>query len=54
MTGGNVSFYNQTGEQPILPTPVVGVLGVIDDVATRIGHGLAHARRRDLPPGHDA
>ena len=35
VTGGNVSFYNQTGETPILPTPVVGVLGVIDDVARR-------------------
>lgn len=37
VTGGNVSFYNQTGGEPILPTPVVGVLGVIDDVADRIG-----------------
>ena len=27
VTGGNVSFYNQTGSIPILPTPVVGVLG---------------------------
>ncbi|OBJ70237.1 phosphoribosylformylglycinamidine synthase subunit PurL [Mycobacterium sp. 1274756.6] len=36
VTGGNVSFYNQTGATPILPTPVVGVLGVIDDVARRI------------------
>ncbi|NLG45178.1 phosphoribosylformylglycinamidine synthase subunit PurL [Gordonia sp. (in: high G+C Gram-positive bacteria)] len=36
VTGGNVSFYNQTGTTPILPTPVVGVLGVIDDVARRI------------------
>ena len=35
VTGGNVSFYNQTGETAILPTPVVGVLGVIDDVARR-------------------
>ncbi|HST50010.1 phosphoribosylformylglycinamidine synthase subunit PurL [Jatrophihabitans sp.] len=32
VTGGNVSFYNQTGTTAILPTPVVGVLGVIDDV----------------------
>ena len=32
VTGGNVSFYNQTGEVNINPTPVVGVLGVIDDV----------------------
>ena len=32
VTGGNVSFYNSTGDTAILPTPVVGVLGVIDDV----------------------
>jgi phosphoribosylformylglycinamidine synthase len=43
VTGGNVSFYNQTGAQPILPTPVVGVLGVIDDVARRVPTGF----RRD-------
>jgi len=36
VTGGNVSFYNQTGSEPILPTPVIAVLGTIDDVATRI------------------
>ena len=35
VTGGNVSFYNQTGSTAILPTPVIGVLGVIDDVRTR-------------------
>ncbi|HEY0449281.1 phosphoribosylformylglycinamidine synthase subunit PurL [Actinophytocola sp.] len=40
VTGGNVSFYNQTGATPILPTPVVGVLGVIDDVRTRIPTGI--------------
>ena len=39
VTGGNVSFYNQTGDTPIFPTPVVGVLGVIDDVARRIPAG---------------
>ena len=39
VTGGNVSFYNQTGDQPIHPTPVVAVLGVIDDVAARIPSG---------------
>ena len=33
VTGGNVSFYNQTGSAAILPTPVVGVLGVLDDVS---------------------
>lgn len=39
VTGGNVSFYNQTGDVPIHPTPVVAVLGVIDDVAKRIPSG---------------
>ncbi|MBX3312149.1 MAG: phosphoribosylformylglycinamidine synthase subunit PurL [Microbacteriaceae bacterium] len=39
VTGGNVSFYNQTGDKPIFPTPVVGVMGVIDDVAARVPSG---------------
>jgi phosphoribosylformylglycinamidine synthase len=38
--GGNVSFYNQTGGTAILPTPLVGVLGVIDDVHRRIPTGF--------------
>jgi phosphoribosylformylglycinamidine synthase len=41
VTGGNVSFYNQTGATAINPTPVIGVLGVIDDVARRIASGFA-------------
>ncbi|MBA8792435.1 phosphoribosylformylglycinamidine synthase [Friedmanniella endophytica] len=41
VTGGNVSFYNQTGTTAILPTPVVGVLGVIDDVTSRTPMGFA-------------
>ncbi|MGH3695240.1 MAG: phosphoribosylformylglycinamidine synthase subunit PurL [Pseudonocardiaceae bacterium] len=40
VTGGNVSFYNQTGDTAVLPTPVIGVLGVIDDVRRRIPTGL--------------
>jgi phosphoribosylformylglycinamidine synthase II len=40
VTGGNVSFYNQTGDTSILPTPIVGVLGVLDGVATRIPMGF--------------
>jgi phosphoribosylformylglycinamidine synthase len=43
VTGGNVSFYNQTGDVAIHPTPVVGVLGVIDDVARRIPSGWQDA-----------
>ncbi len=36
VTGGNVSFYNQTGGTAIHPTPVVGVLGVHSDVRRRL------------------
>jgi phosphoribosylformylglycinamidine synthase subunit PurL len=41
VTGGNVSFYNQTGESAIQPTPVIGVLGVHDDVRRRLSIGFA-------------
>ncbi|MGK5630007.1 phosphoribosylformylglycinamidine synthase subunit PurL [Streptomyces sp. URMC 123] len=41
VTGGNVSLYNQTGETAIHPTPVVAVLGVIDDVTRRTPIGFA-------------
>lgn len=41
VTGGNVSLYNQTGEVAIHPTPVVAVLGVIDDVNRRTPIGFA-------------
>jgi phosphoribosylformylglycinamidine synthase len=42
VTGGNVSFYNSTGDEAIHPTPIVGVLGVLDDVRRRtpIGFGV--------------
>ncbi|MBX6721743.1 MAG: phosphoribosylformylglycinamidine synthase subunit PurL, partial [Dactylosporangium sp.] len=40
VTGGNVSFYNSTGAAAIHPTPVVGVLGVLDDVAQRVPMGF--------------
>ena len=43
VTGGNVSFYNQTGSVAILPTPVIGVLGVIQDVRTRTQMGIKTA-----------
>ncbi len=41
VTGGNVSFYNATGDTAILPTPVVGVLGVFDDVERRTPSGFS-------------
>ena len=40
VTGGNVSFYNQTAETAINPTPVIGVLGLLDDVARRTPIGF--------------
>ncbi len=40
VTGGNVSFYNQTGTTAIHPTPVIGVLGVHDDVRRRLAIGF--------------
>jgi phosphoribosylformylglycinamidine synthase len=40
VTGGNVSFYNKTGDQAILPTPTVGMLGVIDNVEWRTPSGF--------------
>jgi phosphoribosylformylglycinamidine synthase len=49
VTGGNVSFYNQTGSTAILPTPVVGVLGVIDDVRRRLPSAFLGGR----PPAVD-
>jgi phosphoribosylformylglycinamidine synthase II len=41
VTGGNVSLYNQTGTTAIHPTPVIGVLGVHDDVRKRLAAGFA-------------
>jgi phosphoribosylformylglycinamidine synthase II len=46
VTGGNVSLYNQTGETAILPTPVVAVLGVIDDVTKRTPSAFEAAGNR--------
>ena len=40
VTGGNVSFYNQTGTTAIHPTPVIGVLGAHGDVKRRLGIGF--------------
>lgn len=33
VTGGNVSFYNESQNFAIIPTPVIGVIGLIDDVS---------------------
>ncbi len=43
VTGGNVSFYNSTAGAAIHPTPVIGVLGLFDDVARRTPLGFSTA-----------
>jgi len=40
VTGGNVSFYNDTDGISILPTPVMGVVGIIDDINTAVSPGF--------------
>jgi phosphoribosylformylglycinamidine synthase II len=41
ITGGNVSFYNETLGKAIYPTPVLGVLGLIEDAECALGSGFA-------------
>ena len=40
VTGGNVSLYNETGGKAIYPTPVVGMVGVIEDLDRVTGHAF--------------
>ncbi len=37
VTGGNVSFYNESPIGPVSPTPVVGMIGMLEDVAVAVG-----------------
>jgi phosphoribosylformylglycinamidine synthase len=43
VTGGNVSFYNDTEGLSIHPTPVLGVVGLLDDVGKAVGPGFKAA-----------
>jgi phosphoribosylformylglycinamidine synthase len=36
VTGGNVSFYNESGESAIWPTPVIGMIGLLEDYRLRV------------------
>jgi phosphoribosylformylglycinamidine synthase subunit PurL len=42
VTGGNVSFYNESYGTAVYPTPVIGMVGVLDDVSRRIGMSFTH------------
>ena len=45
ITGGNVSFYNETLGEGIYPTPVLGVVGILDDVHKTVKMHFAAAGR---------
>jgi len=40
VVSGNVSLYNETSERNIPPTPVIGMVGLLDDLATRCPAGF--------------
>ena len=40
VVSGNVSFYNETPESVIHPSPLIGMVGVLDDVNLRVGMGF--------------
>jgi len=40
VTGGNVSFYNETEGTPIFPTPVLGIVGIVDDFHKAVSQGF--------------
>jgi phosphoribosylformylglycinamidine synthase len=67
VTGGNVSLYNETKGEGIYPTPVIGVVGILEDVSKAVPSGFQRAgevvihlyptplwaRTRSAPPSDD-
>jgi phosphoribosylformylglycinamidine synthase subunit PurL len=45
ITGGNVSLYNETDGKAIYPTPIIGVVGVIEDASCTLGRAFRAAGR---------
>jgi len=45
ITGGNVSFYNETLGEGIYPTPVIGIVGILEDVHKAVGPDFQQAGR---------
>ena len=43
ITGGNVSLYNETRGEGIYPTPVIGIVGIIEDVTKAVGSDFTQA-----------
>ena len=42
VTGGNVSFYNQSEDGPVYPTPTIGMVGVLDTIDQKMSLGFKH------------
>jgi phosphoribosylformylglycinamidine synthase len=45
VVSGNVSFYNESDLGEVLPTPIIGVLGVLGDAAKRVGMAMAQGQQ---------
>lgn len=43
VTGGNVSFYNQSEDGPVYPTPTIGMVGVLDTLEQKMTLNFKHA-----------
>ncbi len=43
ITGGNVSLYNETRGQGIYPTPVIGIVGILEPIGKAVGSDFKHA-----------
>ncbi len=43
VTGGNVSFYNQSEDGPVYPTPTIGMVGIMDSLDQKMSLGFKHA-----------
>ncbi len=43
VTGGNVSFYNQSEDGPVYPTPTIGMVGILDNLDQKMTLGFSHA-----------
>jgi phosphoribosylformylglycinamidine synthase len=44
ITGGNVSLYNETRGEGIYPTPVLGIVGILEDVTKAVPASFQHAK----------
>ncbi len=53
VTGGNVSFYNESPEGAVLPTPVIGMLGLLDDVEKAVPSTFQHEGDMIMVLGRD-